>query len=193
MVGPGRNATNHTDEPDLATVIAQAVANAIPTIVAQVTSSLQRSNETREARVNMGNEEVLSKASLKRKEIGESSGVKKMGRFDPNDTNRGRVMAAVKPARRPYGGPHPLCNRCNQHHSSSTQYGTCDNCNRRGHLARNCRAPRTGPMNVAPTQTIPPQGNQRRGECFECGSRDHYRNNCPRWVGQQVQVAVHPN
>ena len=48
-------------------------------------------------------------------------------------------------------------------------------------------------MNVAPIRAVLPQGNQRRGECFECGSRDHYRNNCPRWVGQQVQVAVHPN
>ena len=36
-----------------------------------------------------------------------------------------------------------------------------------------------------------PRGN--RGACFECGSPDHFRNACPRWVGQQVQVAVHPN
>nr|XP_043639451.1 uncharacterized protein LOC122610536 [Erigeron canadensis] len=32
-----------------------------------------------------------------------------------------------------------------------------------------------------------------RGGCYECGATNHYRNTCPQWVGQQVQVAVHPN
>jgi hypothetical protein len=38
--------------------------------------------------------------------------VKKVGRFDPKNANRGRVMAAVEPARKGYTGPHPFCGRC---------------------------------------------------------------------------------
>nr|XP_043627910.1 uncharacterized protein LOC122599460 [Erigeron canadensis] len=139
---------------------------------------------------------VLSKSSSsssKRKDVAESSGVRKMGRFDPKNANRRRVMVVVKPARRPYAGPHPFCNKCNKHHPINIQCGACFKCNQLGHLSRDCRAPGTTSMNVALIQSVPPHGNQRRGECFECGSPHHYRNNCPRWVGQQVQVAVHPN
>nr|XP_043639182.1 uncharacterized protein LOC122610254 [Erigeron canadensis] len=65
---------------------------------------------------------------------------------------------------------------------------TCYNCNKTGHLANYCREPRT---QVAPLNQRRPIGV--RGGCYECGATDHYRNTCSQWVGQQVQVAVHPN
>lgn len=106
---------------------------------------------------------VLSKSSSssKRKEVGETSGPRKMGRFDPKNANRGRVMAAVEPVKKPYVGPHPHCGRCNRHHPANGQCGACFNCNRLGHMAKECRVPRvgTGPLNVAPVQALPYQGN----------------------------------
>jgi hypothetical protein len=95
-----------------------------------------------------------------------------------------------------YLGPHPLCGRCNLHHSPTNQCGICFKCNRRGHLARNCRAPKVAPLNVTPLQTIYPQADHPRsqqGVCFACGSPDHYRNACPRWAEPQAHVAVPRN
>jgi Ty3 transposon capsid-like protein/Zinc knuckle len=131
----------------------------------------------------------------KRKEVGESStGGKKVWRPDAKRQNRGRVFAATDAGtRKGYAGPHPLCTRCNLHHPANVRCTQCFNCQKVGHMAKDCKetAVRAVPVNaVAPNQGRP-LGNRKA--CFECGSPDHFRNTCPQWVGQQVQVAVHPN
>ena len=55
-------------------------------------------------------------------------------------------------------GMYPKCDKCNKHH-----FGRCITslkCNRRGHMARDCRS------------------GERRA-CYECGGTDHLRNTCP--------------
>ncbi|GKG14944.1 putative reverse transcriptase domain-containing protein, partial [Tanacetum coccineum] len=51
---------------------------------------------------------------------------------------------------------------------------TCYNCNRPGHLAKDCRSV---PRNENPVNARNPHVRA----CYECGSTDHIRPACPRW------------
>nr|XP_043639306.1 uncharacterized protein LOC122610378 [Erigeron canadensis] len=139
---------------------------------------------------------VLSKSSEKRKDWGETS--KWRGDKKDKRAKTGKVYAATEMVQKSYVGPHPLCGKCNLHHLPTSPCKTCFNCQRFGHLARDCRAPRVqvAPLNVAPLNAIPPnarnlQGN--RGTCYECGSTDHYRNTCPRFNRQPAPTTVNRN
>ncbi|GJV34628.1 putative ribonuclease H-like domain-containing protein, partial [Tanacetum coccineum] len=52
----------------------------------------------------------------------------------------------------------------------------CYNCQKLGHLAKQYWAPI---RQVAPVNAVMMGPNQRA--CYECGSLDHFRNNCPKW------------
>ncbi|GJR07026.1 putative reverse transcriptase domain-containing protein [Tanacetum coccineum] len=81
--------------------------------------------------------------------------------------NTGRAYAAGNGDRRPYGGPKPLCSKCNYHHEGPCA-PKCHKCNRFGHLARDCRNP----------PNINTGANQRA--CFECGAQGHFKKDCPK-------------
>ncbi|GJX85890.1 putative reverse transcriptase domain-containing protein [Tanacetum coccineum] len=49
--------------------------------------------------------------------------------------NTGRAYAAGNSDKRPYGGPKPLCPKCNYHHDGPCT-PRCNNCKKIGHLAR---------------------------------------------------------
>ncbi|GKB96433.1 putative reverse transcriptase domain-containing protein, partial [Tanacetum coccineum] len=49
--------------------------------------------------------------------------------------NTGRAYAAGNDDMRPYGGPRPLCSKCNYHHDGPCA-PKCSKCNRFGHLGR---------------------------------------------------------
>ncbi|GJW12192.1 putative reverse transcriptase domain-containing protein [Tanacetum coccineum] len=81
--------------------------------------------------------------------------------------NNGRAYATGNGDRRPYGGPRPLCSKCNYHHDGPCA-PKCHKCNRFGHLSRDCR----NPPNVN-------TGANQRG-CFECGAQGHFKKDCPK-------------
>ncbi|GJS09565.1 putative reverse transcriptase domain-containing protein [Tanacetum coccineum] len=54
--------------------------------------------------------------------------------------NTGRAYAAGNGDRRPYGGPRPLCSKCNYHHDGPCA-PKCHKCNRFGHLSRDYKNP----------------------------------------------------
>ncbi|GJW80226.1 putative reverse transcriptase domain-containing protein [Tanacetum coccineum] len=81
--------------------------------------------------------------------------------------NTGRAYAAGNGDRRPYGGPRPLCSKCNYHHDGPCA-PKCHKCNRFGHLGRDCK----NPLNVNTG------ANQRA--CFECGAQGHFKKDCPK-------------
>ncbi|KAM0025668.1 putative transcription factor interactor and regulator CCHC(Zn) family [Helianthus debilis subsp. tardiflorus] len=114
-------------------------------------------------------------------------------------------------SKKPYTGPHPVCNRCNFHHQVHTPCQQCTNCGRFGHLAHVCRsAPRqapnqheahpnnqlvTQPLYQLPQIMAPPPQNMIQPyyqpnppmmpparACFNCGDSTHFRNTCPRLV-----------
>jgi hypothetical protein len=138
-------------------------------------------------------EGILTMGGNKRKDVGESSGNKEVWGNNNKRYNAGKAFVAVDGGKKGYSGNHPLCSRCNLHHPVTSRCLTCHNCQVAGHKAKDCKEQDRSvtPQNVAPVMAWrPPVG---RGACFICGSPDHFRNSCPQWVGQQVQVAVHPN
>ncbi|GJR19686.1 putative reverse transcriptase domain-containing protein [Tanacetum coccineum] len=88
--------------------------------------------------------------------------------------NTGRAYAAGNGDRRPYGGPRPLCSKCNYHHDGPCA-PKCHKCNRFGHLGRDCK----NPLNVNTG------ANQR--VCFECGAQGHFKKDCPKWKNNNNQ------
>nr|GEX68892.1 hypothetical protein [Tanacetum cinerariifolium]GEX69186.1 hypothetical protein [Tanacetum cinerariifolium] len=64
----------------------------------------------------------------------------------------------------------PLCNKCQFHHNGpyTVKYA---NCNRVGHLTRDCRLHAT-------------TDNQRTLTCYKCRNQRHYRSDCPKIKNQ---------
>nr|GEY64745.1 reverse transcriptase domain-containing protein [Tanacetum cinerariifolium] len=69
-----------------------------------------------------------------------------------------------------YKGHKPLCNNCKKHHNGNCR-ATCYNCERPGHLAKDCRRKST-PV------------------CYGCGERGHTRNYYPKKNNPQEQDVV---
>ncbi|GJR46783.1 putative reverse transcriptase domain-containing protein [Tanacetum coccineum] len=118
---------------------------------------------------------VLKKNTKKRGKNGEPSRDFK----DGNKRSRtGRAFATTtNPVRKEYTSNAPKCINFNYHHQPKVPCHLCTNCNRFGHIAKDCRV---GPRVVNPPNARNP--TTARGACFECGDTDHYKAACPRVV-----------
>ncbi|GKD64798.1 putative reverse transcriptase domain-containing protein, partial [Tanacetum coccineum] len=114
----------------------------------------------------------------KRGNVGEPS-KDKNGRDDNKRTRIGNIFATiVNPIGRENTGTWPKCTICNSYHAPGGPCHTCFNCNRPGHLAKDCRGMS---RNVNPVNAR----NLTVRECYECGSTDHVKSACPRLNGAQ--------
>ncbi|GKE69997.1 putative reverse transcriptase domain-containing protein, partial [Tanacetum coccineum] len=102
----------------------------------------------------------------KRENVGEPS--KDMSGMDDNKRTRtvNAFATTVNPVERENTGQVPKCTTCNSYHTPGGPCRTCFNCNRPGHLARDCRGV---PRNVNPVNAR----NLTVRACYECGSTDH--------------------
>ncbi|GKC26263.1 putative reverse transcriptase domain-containing protein [Tanacetum coccineum] len=72
----------------------------------------------------------------------------------------------------------PRTIKCNCHHEAGPCPPRCNNCNRFGHLARDCRVRSANNNNNNNRNNN--NNNQQGNGCFECGDQGHFKRNCPR-------------
>ncbi|GKD72115.1 putative reverse transcriptase domain-containing protein, partial [Tanacetum coccineum] len=117
-------------------------------------------------------DEAVRNGSIKKVEkrgnVGEPS-KDKNGRDDNKRARTGNAFATtVNPVGRENTGTWPKCTTCNSYHAPGGSCRICFNCNRPGHLARDCRSV---PRNVNPVNARNPTVRA----CYECGSIAHVR------------------
>ncbi|GJR75201.1 putative reverse transcriptase domain-containing protein [Tanacetum coccineum] len=135
-------------------------------------------------------DEAVRNGSIKKVEkrgnVGEPS-KDKNGRDDNKRTRTGNAFATtVNPVGRENMGAWPKCTTCNSYHAPGGPCRICFNCNRLGHLARDCRGVL---RNVNPVNARNPTVRA----CYECGSTDHVRSACPRLNRAQEPEGNRPN
>nr|GEY35222.1 retrovirus-related Pol polyprotein from transposon TNT 1-94 [Tanacetum cinerariifolium] len=122
-------------------------------------------------------DKAVKNGSIKKVEkkgnVGEAS-KDKNGRDDNKRSRTGNVFATtVNLVERENASAWPKCTACNSCHAPRGPYHTCFNCNRPGHLAKDCRGV---PRKINPVNARNPPGRA----CYECGSTNHVRLACPR-------------
>ncbi|GJR86235.1 putative reverse transcriptase domain-containing protein [Tanacetum coccineum] len=135
-------------------------------------------------------DEAVRNGSIKKVEkrgnVGETS-KDKNGRDDYKKTRTGNVFATtVNSVGRENMGTWSKCTTCNSYDAPGGPCRTCFNCNRPGHLAKDCRGV---PRNVNPVNAR----NPTIIACYECGSTDHVRSACPRLNRAQELEEYRPN
>ncbi|GKA91432.1 putative reverse transcriptase domain-containing protein [Tanacetum coccineum] len=132
--------------------------------------------------------EAVRKGSIKKVEkrgnVGEPS--KDRSGRDDNKRTVNAFATTVNPVGRENTGTWPKCTTCNSYHAPGGPCCICFNCNRPGHLAMDCRGV---PGNVNPVNARNPTVRT----CYECGSTDHVRSACPRWIRAQEPGENRPN
>ncbi|GJT58220.1 putative reverse transcriptase domain-containing protein [Tanacetum coccineum] len=100
--------------------------------------------------------------------------------------NTSQAYATSNSDRKPYEGSKPLCAKCNCHREAGPCPPRCSNCNRVGHLARDCRIPPANNNNNRNNNNNNNNNyrnnnnNQQGNGCFECGAQGHFKRNCPK-------------
>nr|GFC27572.1 hypothetical protein [Tanacetum cinerariifolium] len=89
--------------------------------------------------------------------------------------NTGRVYTAAPGGKKQYGGSKPLCAKCNYHHDGPCA-PKCQNCNKIGHIVRDCRV--TTIANDANYQRG--TGSGQKSGCYECGVQGYFKRECPK-------------
>nr|GFA98315.1 hypothetical protein [Tanacetum cinerariifolium] len=88
--------------------------------------------------------------------------------------NTGRAYTARHGEKKHYNGSKPLCSKCDNHYNGPCA-PKCHECNRFGHLTRDCRSS----TNANTTNIQKGTGASQKATCYECGNQGHYMRDCP--------------
>ncbi|GJW22823.1 reverse transcriptase domain-containing protein [Tanacetum coccineum] len=97
--------------------------------------------------------------------------------------NRGKICRAYTlghKEKKHYGGSKPLCSKCNYHHDGPCA-PKCHECNRVGHLARDCRSS----TNANTTNNQRVTKASQKATYYECRNQGHYKRDCPERKNQK--------
>ncbi|GJR98145.1 putative reverse transcriptase domain-containing protein [Tanacetum coccineum] len=135
-----------------------------------IQSAILRAGILTDEAVNCG---TLTKGNDKRKVVEESS--KSGGSWKDNKKAKVRTgFAATTPPRNEFVSSNPKCSKCFTYHPVNGFCRFCFNFQKPSHFIKDCRAPI---RQVTPVSAVRMSNNLR--VCYECGSPDHFRNNCP--------------
>nr|GFA67796.1 hypothetical protein [Tanacetum cinerariifolium] len=99
--------------------------------------------------------------------------------------NTGRAYTARHREKKHYGGSKPLCSKCYYHHDGPCA-PKCHQCNRFGHLARDCRSS----TNVNTSNIQKGTGASQKATCYECGNQGHCMRDCPEQKNQNHENQI---
>nr|GEV21798.1 hypothetical protein [Tanacetum cinerariifolium] len=112
----------------------------------------------------------------------------KNGRDDNKRNRTGNAFATnANPVGRENTSAWPKCTTCNSYYAPGGPWRTCFNCNRPGHLAKDCIVV---PRNVNPVNVKNPI--PAHGACHKCGSTDHLKPACiqPSELGFRYEIKI---
>ncbi|GJT60952.1 reverse transcriptase domain-containing protein [Tanacetum coccineum] len=119
-------------------------------------------------------DEAVRNGSIKKVEKRGNVGEPSKDKNGMDDNKRTRTRNAFATTANPVGRDNmctwPKCTTCNSYHSPGGPCRTCFNCNRPGHLGKDCRGV---PRSVNPVNARNPTVKA----CYECGSTDHGHGN----------------
>nr|GFA91916.1 hypothetical protein [Tanacetum cinerariifolium] len=168
----GANHVGYTDQ-------FHELAKLVPHLVTPESSRIKRAGILTDEAVSCG---TMTKGNEKRKGVEESS---KQG-GGRNDNKRAKVstgFVASTTYRNKYDRSLQKCANCLAYHPKDRPCLVFFNCQKPGHIARNCHS---SIKQVAPINAV--RGGYELGTCYECGSHEHYRNTCPKLNLAPVQV-----
>ncbi|GJU28733.1 putative reverse transcriptase domain-containing protein [Tanacetum coccineum] len=95
---------------------------------------------------------------------------------DNKKSKTGSGFVATVPPRNDNMSTYPKYARCYTFHPKNASCKLCYNCQKPDHYVRQFWAPI---RQVTPVNAVRIGQNQRA--CYECGSLNHFRNDCPKW------------
>ncbi|XP_022007379.1 uncharacterized protein LOC110906575 [Helianthus annuus] len=79
-----------------------------------------------------------------------------------------------------YDGTLPKCERCKYHHLGDCRVVKCDKCGKNGHRTESCWGTGNNTGSGSGNGNKNGNGNGRGQGCFGCGSKDHFKKDCPK-------------
>ncbi|GJR62950.1 reverse transcriptase domain-containing protein [Tanacetum coccineum] len=117
---------------------------------------------------------TLSKSNENRKAVEETG--KSGGSWrDKKKAKIGAGFVATAPPKNEFVNQYPKCTKCYTYHQEDGVCSLCFNCQRPDHFSKDCRAPFKRAIHVNAVRM-----EFELGTCYECGSREHFRNTCPK-------------